>query len=256
MNHEELFDELTYIDDDLILEAYEEPASRRSPLRLRSLRRVAALIAAVMVLVGLSAAAVAVANDGWNLRLLNLWQDSAPEQGYHHFWRDSEIAYDVGSSTISVGGQNIPFSSASMCSTEKALDLFVCNGYTLEARLEAMILLEDGSMAYKSHTIRGSSQLTNELDNRILEETGTILNVRRTFSVLVEDEWIQFYSNTSYLPSNSGVLVPTGTDARFPDMRYNYDGRKTQDSSEDWDSEAQVILQNDTDIIMVLRKSD
>ena len=48
MNELDLFDALTFLDDELILEAHETPV--RKPLRFRGLRKAAILAAAVMVL--------------------------------------------------------------------------------------------------------------------------------------------------------------------------------------------------------------
>ena len=80
MTELDLFDELTFLEDDLILEAHEVPA--RKIIRFRGLRRVAVLVAAVMTVIALSLSAVA---GDWDVTPMSIYEKYA-EDG--NSWRD------------------------------------------------------------------------------------------------------------------------------------------------------------------------
>ena len=64
----------------------------------------------------------------------------------------------------------------------------------------------------------------NELAARFATSRVT---VRKSLQIKTEDGWRELEWGNCYLPTQIGFEVPYGLDARFPDMRYNYDGRNS-----------------------------
>ena len=89
-------------------------------------------------------------------------------------------------------------------------------------RLEAMVLLPDNRVEYKYVRSEGEGPISLSLDHMVDGEAGILIHVRAT--TYIPDTSIM--SQTSkYLPHDLGFDLPVGTDARFPDSRFNYDGR-------------------------------
>lgn len=217
MNEFDLFDELTFIDDDLILEAHETPS--RKPIRFRGLRKVAILAAAVMVLV-----MSAVAGD-WNFYAARIAQTYATEPNTGRIWIEDGVWYHVDNEYFCMNGQEIDFMLSEVFSPQELQYYAVCNGESIRVTLEAMILMEDERMEYKKVTSTQEDQVSLTMDNYANGEAGTIINVRRSLEIKVNDEWLEFDGGYCYLPTQIGFKVPYGLDTRFPDMQYNYDGR-------------------------------
>ena len=90
MNELDLFDELTFIDERLILEAHETPARRH---HFCGVRRAAVLIAAVMMLV-----VTTVAGD-WEFKAEQMAQTYATEPNTVQIWVEDGVWYQVDNDT-------------------------------------------------------------------------------------------------------------------------------------------------------------
>ena len=217
MNEFDIFDELTFLDDDLILEAHETPT--RQPIRFRGLGKAAVLIAAVMMLI-----MTAVASD-WSFRAADVAQTYATEPNTGHIWVEDGVWYQVDNDYFLRNGQEIDFIRSEVFSPQELQYYVFCQGEPIRVTLEAMILMEDQRMEYKKVTSTQDDQISLIMDNYVNGEEGTIVHVRRTLEFLVYEEWICIADGYCYLPTQIGFEVPYGLDARFPDMQYNYDGR-------------------------------
>lgn len=217
MNEFDLLDELTSIDDDLILEAHETPVRR--PLRFRGLRKAAILAAAVMVLV-----VSAVAGD-WNFNAARIARTYATEPDTGHIWVEDGVWYRVDNNSIYPNGQKDHYVLSEVFTPDELQYYVVCEGHSIKVTLEAMILFGDDRVEYKQVSSTQTDQVSLMMDNYVNGEAGTIIHVRSSLEIKVKDEWKEYHGGHCYLPTQIGFKVPYGIDARFPDMQYNYDGR-------------------------------
>lgn len=216
MKELDLFDAMTDIDDVYVLEAHES-AAHRSPARFGGFRRAAVLIAAVMMMVATVMAgrgSNALRPSGWVMGNSTTRFDS---DGTTEFVRDEGI--------YAVDEREIPAISYTRADTQQIETKTTCEGEQIQIILEAMILMEDDHCEYKAMTDEGRDEITVVMDNNVDGETGTIMNVRNTVSVLGEDGWTLLQTWNAFLPTQIGFEYPSGIDFRFPDMQYNYDGR-------------------------------
>lgn len=176
MNHFELFDELTDIDDDLILEAHEVPVSRRPYARLGGLRRAVVVIAAVMALV------VTVVAAGGDLGVVS------PIVRYHssHYWYES--SHMEQSDTVHVNGTDYSYHIYTTHSPDRAVaSMRLASGETLEVTYEAEILMPDGTVERKTVTKQGTDRVIVFMTNEVEGESGTILKTRVSFVRITAD---------------------------------------------------------------------
>ena len=218
MNEMDLFDELTFIDERLILEAHETPVRRH---HFGGVRRAAVLIAAVMMLV------VTVAAGDWEFRAEQIAQTYATEPNWGYIWVEDGVWYQADNDTCYIKSQEIPLVLSEVFSPEELQYYVSCEGQTLQVTLEAMILFGEDRMEYKKVTSTQDDQISLTMDNFVDGEAGTIIHVRRTLKIKDGDEWNEYDSRYCYLPTQLRFEVPYGLDARFPDMQYNYDGRNS-----------------------------
>ena len=218
MNEMDLFDELTFIDERLILEVHETPVRRH---HFGGVRRAAVLIAAVMMLV-----VTAVAGD-WEFKAEQMAQTYATEPNTGHIWVEDGVWYQVDNDTCYIQSQEIPLVLSEVFSPKELQYYVSCEGQTLQVTLEAMILFGEDRMEYKKVTSTQDDQISLTMDNFVDGEAGTIIHVRRTLKIKDGDEWNEYDSRYCYLPTQLRFEVPYGLDARFPDMQYNYDGRNS-----------------------------
>lgn len=235
MNEFDIFDELTFIDDDLILEAHETPS--RKPIRFRGLGRAAVIAAAIMVLV-----ITTTATGGMGIARPRGWIRGNTTTSYN---MDQEnrimTVYDRGTYALDDGPDDTPASSRTQACAEQIRTETECQGQQLQVIQEAMILMEDGSVEYKAQTTEGTNTVIAVMDNLVDGEPGDITNVRCTVAVLTEEadqspwrlstpgpdgnSWTLLQSWSAFLPTQLGYDYPSGVDFRFPDMQFNYDGR-------------------------------
>lgn len=256
MKRMELFDELTYIDDAFILEAHETPVPRHSRF---TLRRAAVLLAAVVTVLGMSVAAVATMTEDWKLRLFLLWDHYSFREDTGYFDHHGGVSCDIHTVSWNADEEKILCSMMNVYQEDRAVTYAASDGVTLEVKLEAMVLGNDGIVRYKSRTIQGDGEVTVILDNVIAGEAGTILHVRSTVSALDTEEWIPLYQARNYYPQDFGFQIPVGTDARFPDTKYgNYDGRFSTQSIDltlPEDTQAQVIVPEKSNVVIVIENT-
>ena len=217
MTELDLFDELTFLEDDLILEAHEVPA--RKIIRFRGLRRVAVLVAAVMTVIALSLSAVA---GDWDVTPMSIYEKYA-EDG--NSWRDigrRGNCYGVRCQEFEYNETIYQLNHSYVYTTTSAQTYTVCEEGYMIVRLEAMVLMPDNRVEYKYVRSEGEGPISLSLDHMVDGEAGILIHVRAT--TYIPDTSIM--SQTSkYLPHDLGFDLPVGTDARFPDSRFNYDGR-------------------------------
>lgn len=220
MNELDLFDALTFLDDELILEAHETPV--RKPLRFRGLGRAAVIAAAVMMLLMMTA----VAGD-WDFKAEQIAQTYATEPNTSTIWVKDGVWYQADNDYFLRNGLEIGYVLSEVFSPQELQYYVFCEGESIRVTLEAMILMEDQRLEYKKVTSTQADQVSLIMDNYVNGEEGTIVHVRRTLEFPVYDEWVCLAYGYCYLPTQIGFEVPYGLDARFPDMRYNYDGRNS-----------------------------
>lgn len=226
MTELDLFDELTFLDDDLILEAHE--TSTRQPIRFRGLRKAALIAAAVMLLVTLSLTAVAE-NSGLSPGILH--EKYAEDGSYSHIWHGLGKCCGVYSEDLEIDRTPYHFDYAYVCRINRAETYTVCKGQNLRVILDATILMPDHSVEYKSVTTEGTDAITMELDSLVDGEAGLLVCVRSRIFILSESgrsgaqTWENAGEYRHYLPSALGFQIPNGVDVRFPDSKFTYDGR-------------------------------
>ena len=236
MTELDLFDELTFLEDELILEAHELPA--RKTIRFRGLKRAAVIAAAVMMLVVGSA----VASGDFGISRPRGWTPGSSETNYNSDPKTQTMTVrDEGIYTVDgIEGElstlTITKAHKSEFSTEAS-----CDGQQLQVIQEAMILMPDGNVAYKTNVSEGINTVIAVLDNQVDGELGEITHVRCTVAVLTEDTgdyfgrkttpgpdgkvWAKLQGWSAFLPAQLHYDYPANTDFRFPDMQFNYDGR-------------------------------
>ena len=192
MTELDLFDELTFLDDDLILEAQEVPA--RKLIRFRGLRRVAVLIAAVMLLVVGSV----TANGDFGISRPRGW---IPGSSYTNYNADPKTqtmtVRDEGIYTVDgIEGELSAFTITKAKKSELSTEAS-CDGQQLQVIQEAMILMPDGTVAYKTNVSEGINTVIAVLDNPGDGELGEITHVRCTVAVLTEDTGDYFGRKTT-----------------------------------------------------------
>ena len=245
MKQMDLFDELTYIDDAFVLEAHETPVLQHSRF---TLRRTVVLLAAVITVVAMSVAAVATMTEDPDTKLLMLWNKMVRGGHQGSFSYDDNYRYELHQNPETLDDREVEINTFYVCSLNHAKLRVVCEGETLEVKLEAMVLMDDGQVRYKSRTIQGDGEVTVALDNLIAGEPGAIIYLRRTTSLLGNEGWETLHPWNTYIADDFGYPVPVGTDVRFPDMRYNYDGRGSSQTEE---LPAPIIPDNSNIIDMV-----
>lgn len=212
MNKYDLFDALGGVDEDLL-----ERSERKAHKRL-SLRKPLIAAAAVMLMV------ISVFALEWSHSATGLVK-TFDEENRGHSWTKNKTWHLVEDNRIYDNGQDIRYVHAQVF-TRDDLDYYVeCDGETLKATLEAMILMEDGRMEYKQTESTDTGSLSLTMDSIVGEEAGTIISVRTRLLYEIGGVWEIVWERYSYLPSHVGFEVPYGIDPRFPDMQYNYDGR-------------------------------
>lgn len=216
MNELDLFDELTYLDDDLILEAHQIPD--RKVIRFPRLRKASVLIAAVMLLV------VTVGAIDWNYSASWL-AERFNDQNTGHIWITDGAWHLVEDGSWYIDSQEFCYVHSQVFTQEELQYYVVCDGVPLKATLEAMILMEDGRMEYKQVESTNTDRISLLLDNYVGDEAGMIITVRNRLLYEFDDGWDIVHERYCFLPSQLGLQVPYGIDPRFPDMQYNYDGR-------------------------------
>lgn len=220
MNEFELFDELTFIDDDLILEAHETPVRH---IRFGGVRKAAVLIAAVITVVALSLTAVA---GDWEITPVALYEKYASNENICYLWHSRGMCYGIRDEELELDDSTYKMVYSHVCTTTEAQTYIVCEGAELLVRLEAMILMPDDRMEFKSVRAEGKDSVQLELDHMVDGEAGILVHVR-TLVFIPNTPVKEHYSH--YLPQALGFEIPVGTDARFPDMKHdnNYDGRNS-----------------------------
>ena len=238
MNEFELFDELTFIDDDLILEAHETPVRH---IRFGGVRKAAVLIAAVMMLV---VTTVATGGDFGIPRPKGWISGNAATVCNTDYENKVLTVHDEGVYSIEkFGPPTVPALSVTTANATQMRTEAECMGQQIQIIQEAMILMPDGVCHYKAQITEGTDTVTAVMDNRIDGVAGEIANIRYTVSVLVDEEhdtawrqttpgpdgkvWSLLQNFNVFLPTQLTYDFPVGVDARFPDMKYNYDGRNS-----------------------------
>lgn len=248
----DLFDELTYVDEAFILEAHETPAARQTHFRFR---RFGALLAAVIAVVAMSVAVVATMTEELNIRL---WQYYTETGHSASFERNGDVAIERDSFIMEGDENRILVERQSTYTVEEAQSHIVCDGRSLQVMMEAMVLMDDGQVKYTFRTKQGNGEVNIHLNNVVSGTEGTLANVRITVSVLYENEWTQLYQVNRYLPMHLGFQIPVGTDVRFPDMRYIYDGRATQEETTpptmSADTEAEAIVPEGSNVVVIIEE--
>lgn len=182
MNHMELFDELTYIDDDLILEAHEVPASRRSYDRFGGLRRAAAVLAAMMVLV------VTVVATGGDLPAVSekLLGDSI--HSVDIAWHSGESrVYQEESGAIEVDGSEYGYLIYTTYGASRGVaSMKLESGETLEVVFEAGLVMPDGTLQYKTVSKQGVDRVAVFMTNQLGGSYGSITSIRVFFYRITE----------------------------------------------------------------------
>lgn len=226
MNELDLFDELTFIDDDLILEAQETPS--RNPIKFRGLRKIAVLAAAVMAAITLSLTAVAERSE---ISPGILHEKYARDDNYSYLWHGLGKCYGVSSQNEEIVDTKYHIDYSHVCTATRAETYTVCKGANLRVTLEATILMPDNSVEYKFVAAEGADAVTMELDHMVDDKAGTLVCVRSRVFILSASgrsevqSWHEAGEYLHYLPTALGFQIPNGVDVRFPDSKFTYDGR-------------------------------
>ena len=226
MNELDIFDGLTFIDDDLILEAQEAPAPRT--IRFRGLRKIAVLAAAVMVVITLSLTAVAEKSE---ISPGILHEKYAREDNYSYIWHGHGKCYGVSSQNFEIDRTEYHIDYSHVCTTTRAETYTVCKGADMRVTLEATILMPDNSVEYKFVAAEGTDAVTLELDHQVDDQGGLLVCVRSRIFILSASgrsdvqSWQEVDEHLHYLPTALGFQIPYGVDVRFPDSKFTYDGR-------------------------------
>lgn len=235
MTELDLFDELTFIDDDLILEVQETPDQK--PIRFRGLRKAAVLAAAVMMLV------VSVMASGGDFSILRPsgWVNGTGATSYD---MDNEkqmvIVNDQGIYNPCKGYSNIPTFTVGKLHAAGIWTETNCSGHQLQVIHEAILLMPDGQTQYKAQITEGADAVIATMDNVVDGVAGEIMHVRCTVSILTETDedlgaravpasdgksWVLLQNWNVFLPTQLSTPYPKNVDFRFPDTQKNYDGR-------------------------------
>ena len=226
MTELDLFDELTFLEDDLILEAQELPA--RKTIRFRGLKKAAVLAAAMMVLLAMTMTVVA-GNSGMNPGILH--EKYARSDNYSYIWHGHGKCYGVDSDNVEVDRTAYHIDYSHVCTAARAETYTVCTGANLRVTLEATILMPDNSVEYKFVAAEGTDSVTMELDHMVDGEAGTLVYVRSRIFIQSASsrsgapQWQMEGEHFHYLPQAVGFQLPNGVDVRFPDSKFTYDGR-------------------------------
>lgn len=212
MKELEFFDALTGIDDAYVLEAH-ETADHRSPVRFSGFRRAVVLAAAVMMLIALSVAAVA---DKWEITPAALLEKYDDDNTFVYIWKSSGKCYGVERRITDIYGKEDICHFSYVFTKTLAQSYTVSTGQPLLVRLEAMVLMEDGRVEYKSVSKETSEDVQLELDHYVDGEPGTLVHVRCRVYMMTEDGWVKAAERAGYLPNALGFEIPVGTDVRFP----------------------------------------
>ena len=235
MNELDIFDGLTFIDDDLILEAQEAPAPKT--IRFRGLRKVVLIAAAVMMLV---MSAMASGGDFSILRPSG-WVKGTGATSYD---MDSEnqmvIVNDQGIYNPCKGYADIPALTVGKLRATEIWTKTNCSGQQLQVIHEAILLMPDGQTQYKAQITEGTDAVIATMDNVVDGVAGEIMHVRCTVSILAETDeelgsyavpaydgksWVLLQNWNVFLPTQLSTPYPKNVDFRFPDTEKNYDGR-------------------------------
>lgn len=247
----DLFDELTYVDEAFILEAHETPAAGQTHF---CFCRVGALLAAVIAVVAMSVAVVATMTEDLDFRVQYLWRRYV-DKGIGYMGLEGNTWIELDSVAVELDDREAIVDSYCAFTPENAKVFASCDNETLEIKLEAMILMEDGQVHYLQNTVQGEGTALAQLGNLISGNEGTLIHVRHT--ILVHGQVIEafVYPKTRYLPPTFGFRIPVGTDPRFPDMKENYDGRAEPQVTEPIrETEARTILPEGEGIVIVIEE--
>ena len=236
MTELDLFDELTFIDEDLILEAHEAPVRR--PLQLRGLR-IAAVIAAAVMMLTVSAMA-----GGGNFSILRPsgWVNGTGATSYDMDMEAQQvIVNDEGIYNPCKGYSNIPALTVGKLHATRIWTKTNCSGQQLQVIHEAILLMPDGQTQYKAQVTEGTDAVVAAMDNVVDGIAGEIMHVRCTVSILTDEtdedlgshavpasdgkSWVLLQNWNVFLPTQLKTPYPKNVDFRFPDTMKNYDGR-------------------------------
>lgn len=242
MNNLELFEELTDIDDDLILEAHETPRVRRFHPG-SGLRRIAALAAAVMLVAGSAAAAGGDIPKGLpqipreNVGMISIaWADS------------NHQVYQTTSGAIEVNDKEYYYHLYTTHSSLRGVATMQFDAdETLEVVFQACIILPDGSYTYKTVSKQGTNRVTVFMTNQTEGKTGVIHAIRASFYRLTEEGervLVDRWSNSLWQWGDSIV----SQDADVADLQWPDEIEQNTD--------AQTVLPEDSDVVVVVTEPD
>lgn len=163
MNQMDLFEELTDIDDDLILEALQTAPIRRRSVSLRWIVTLAAVLTAVMLVMMTAVAEVPEER-----------KDPHPS-GWAEKYMEEKM--DIGWSTDSGEGGTYELTIRHSAEYAEAVARSY-SGKRLTVLMDAFVYLNDGTIEVKKCIAQGIGRVTVAVDNQIEGKPGTVYLIR------------------------------------------------------------------------------
>lgn len=240
MNHNELFDAMTNIDDHFILEAHEPASSSRIRFHPGGVRR-AALIAAMIALTTLSALVVAAVSVD-SAVVASFWNSIKNTIGYETYGVEENYIFNLN-------GTDYACLVYTTQSPDTALaSIHLASGETLEVIYEAEILLPNGAIARKTLSKQGKERVTVYMTNTFDGVSGIILKTRvRFFRNTAEGERLLVSTWTDSLSEKYYQDAPEGYSSDWPDETGLAEARSHTYTVLPENSEVAVIITEQTD---------
>lgn len=231
MNEKELFERLSDIDDAWILEAH-DPVASRSFRPGRSLRRMAAMAAAVALVLTLSMFR-AVASDE---QIPSVPVESFPTSSSYQAWLDGKTVHredywvweeDGVEHTMSATLEHDPSYAIAHFTTSRDIEIMIL--------LDAVVFTYDGNYECRRVEERGKYRVTAVLNNMLDRMPGTVITTRVWF-IELEPQFSVVSGYHTNLRSYYYVMIPDAVKEalKSPDLMpsFTYPSRETREDGE------------------------